>query len=131
MRHLNFPLLGFSFVWLALSFGMPCSTHANDSAEPIRHVVCFKFKKEAKTEEIQKVEKAFSALKDKIDGILSLEWGKNNSPEGLNKEFTHCFIVTFENAKAREVYLPHPAHKAFVAILKPILDDVFVIDFTP
>ena len=110
---------------------MPCSTHANDSAEPIRHVVCFKFKKEAETEEIQKVEKAFSSLKDKIDGILSLEWGKNNSPEGLNKEFTHCFIVTFENAKAREVYLPHPDHKAFVAILKPILDDVFVIDFTP
>ena len=28
-----------------------------------------------------------------------------------------------------EIYLPHPDHKAFVEILKPILDDVFVIDF--
>ena len=131
MHHLNFPLLGFSFAWLVLSLSMPTSTHAKDHSESIRHVVCFKFKSDAKPEEIQKVEKAFSALKDKIEGILSLEWGKNNSPEGLNKEFTHCFIVTFENAKAREVYLPHPEHKAFVTILKPILDDVFVIDFTP
>ena len=131
MHHLNFPLLGFSFAWLVLCFGMPSSTFANKHSESIRHVVCFKFKSEAKPEEIQKVEKAFSALKDKIEGILSMEWGKNNSPEGLNKEFTHCFIVTFENAKAREVYLPHSEHKAFVTILKPILDDVFVIDFTP
>ena len=131
MHHPNFPLLGFSFAWLVLCFGMPSSTFANKHSESIRHVVCFKFKKEAKPEDIQKVENAFSALKNKIDGILSLEWGKNNSPEGLNKEFTYCFIVTFENAKAREVYLPHPDHKAFVATLKPILDDVFVIDFTP
>jgi quinol monooxygenase YgiN len=95
----------------------------------LRHVVSFKFKEDASTCEIEKVEKAFVALKDKIPGILSLEWGKNNSPEGLNKDFTHCFIVTFKDEKAREIYLPHPDHKAFVSILKPILADVYVIDF--
>ena len=80
---------------------------------------------------IKKVERAFAALKGKISGIRSLEWGKNNSPEGLNKGFTHCFIVTFDNEQSRTKYLPHPDHKAFVSILKPILDDVFVIDFNP
>jgi len=104
---------------------------ANSMAQEkvLRHVVSFKFKEDASDCEIKEVEKQFVALKDKIPGILSLEWGKNNSPEGLNKDFTHCFIVTFKDEKAREVYLPHPDHKAFVSILKPILDDVFVIDF--
>ena len=98
-------------------------------AKKIQHVVCFKFKDEASQEQIKEVENAFAALKKKIPEIDKLEWGTNNSPEGLNKGFTHCFIVTFPNEKARETYLPHPDHKAFVAILKPILDDVFVIDF--
>ena len=104
------------------------SEHKN---ETIRHVVCFKFKESAKKSEIERVEKEFSALKDKIPGILSLEWGKNNSPENLNKDFTHCFIVSFKDEGARKVYLPHPEHMAFVSILKPILEDVFVIDFNP
>ena len=97
----------------------------------IRHVVCFKFKEDADPGKIRKVEREFAALKGKISGIRSLEWGKNNSPEGLNKGFTHCFIVTFDNEKSRTKYLPHPDHKAFVSILKPILKDVFVIDFNP
>ena len=103
----------------------------SSALEKIRHVVCFKFKEEADPAKIKKVERAFAALKGKISGIRSLEWGKNNSPEGLNKGFTHCFIVTFDNEKSRTEYLPHPDHKAFVSILKPILDDVFVIDFNP
>jgi len=95
----------------------------------IRHVVCFKFKEDATDAQIRKVEKAFAGLKKKIPEIKDLEWGTNNSPEGLNKDFTHCFIVTFADEKGRATYLPHPDHKAFVEILKPILDDVFVIDF--
>ena len=95
----------------------------------IRHVVCFKFKKDATEAQIKKVEKAFADLKKKIPEIKGLEWGVNNSPEGLNKGFTHCFILSFADEKARDAYLPHPDHKAFGEILKPILDDVFVIDF--
>ena len=97
----------------------------------IRHVVCFKFKEDATKEQIAKVEKAFEDLKKKkkIVEIENLEWGTNNSPEGLNKGFTHCFILTFADEKARDAYLPHPDHKAFGKVLKPILADVFVIDF--
>ena len=107
------------------------STFSSPPSSIIRHVVCFKFNESAKKSEIERVEKEFAALKDKIPGILSLEWGKNNSPENLNKDFTHCFIVSFKNEEARKVYLPHPEHLAFVSILKPILEDVFVIDFNP
>ena len=95
----------------------------------IRHIVCLKFTDEASPKQIGEIEKKFPALQESIPGILSIEWGTNNSPEGLNKDFTHCFIVTFTDEKARSNYLPHHNHQAFVDILRPLLDDVFVIDF--
>jgi hypothetical protein len=95
----------------------------------IRHIVCLKFKEQASSEQIGEIEKKFPALQESIPGIVSIEWGTNNSPEGLNKDFTHCFIVTFTDEEARSNYLPHPNHQAFVDILKPLLADVFVIDF--
>lgn len=95
----------------------------------LRHVVLLKFKDESSPEDIQKVEEAFIALKDKISLIKDFEWGTNNSPEGLNKGLTHCFFVTFESEKDRDDYLPHPAHKEFVDLLLPHLDDVTVVDY--
>ena len=98
---------------------------------PIRHVVHFKFKKEATPEQIKKVTDEFAALKKKVEAVDSLEWGTNSSPEGLDKGFTHCWIVSFKTAKDRDTYLVHPAHTAFVGILKPILDEALVVDFVP
>ena len=101
-----------------------------DAVAKVRHIVCFKFKAGTTDAQIKAMEREFAALKGKVDGMVSFEHGKNNSPEGLNKDFTHCYVATFKNAKARDAYLPHPAHKEFVAKhLKPIMDDVFVIDF--
>jgi len=96
---------------------------------PFRHVVCFKFKDDATPAQIKKIETEFVALKKKIKTIVALEWGTNVSPEDRAKGFTHCFIVTFKDRAGLDVYLPHEDHQAFVAILKPILDDVFVFDF--
>ena len=74
-------------------------------------------------------EDAFRALPQQIKEIKSFEWGTNNSPENLNQGFTHLFLVSFATEQAREVYLPHPAHKAFVEVLKPHLDKVLVLDY--
>lgn len=98
-------------------------------AKLLRHVVMFKFKDDATAEQVAGIEKAFAELPAKIDAIHSYEWGTNNSPENLNKGLTHCFLVTFKDEKGREAYLPHPAHQEFVKQLKPILDDVCVIDY--
>ena len=95
----------------------------------LRHVVLFKFKEGTSTADIKKVEDAFSALPSKIPQIMSYEWGLNNSPEGLEKGFTHCFFLTFKSEKDRAVYLPHPDHKAFGQVLSPFLDDVLVVDY--
>ncbi len=99
------------------------------AAEKLQHVVCFKFKSSASTEDIKKVEDAFQALKQKIPLIVALEWGTNVSKEKKDKGFTHCFLLTFKNEQDRDAYIVHPEHKAFGKIVGPVLDDVFVIDF--
>ena len=98
---------------------------------PVRHVVHFKFKSEATAEQIANLCKEFAALPSKIMEIEHFEAGTNNSPEGLDKGFKHCWIISFKSAKDRDVYLKHPAHEAFVGIAKPIVEDVIVVDFTP
>ena len=95
----------------------------------LRHVVLFKFKEGTTKSQIKEVEDAFSALPSKIEQIKGYEWGLNNSPEGLDKGFTHAFFLTFESEEDRAIYLPHPDHKAFGALLTPHLDDVLVIDY--
>lgn len=95
----------------------------------LRHVVLFKFKKDTPVSKIKEIEAAFSDLPSKIPQIISYEWGLNNSPENLNKGFTHCFFLSFKSEAERAIYLPHPDHKAFGALLTPYLEDVLVLDY--
>lgn len=104
------------------------SANQKDS-KMLRHVVLFKFKDSATPEQVKQVENAFLALPSKIKEIKDIEWGTNNSPENLNEGLTHCFFLSFNSEKDRDVYLPHPAHKAFGAVLKPYLDKVVVVDY--
>ena len=100
----------------------------NDSRQ-LRHIVLFKFKEEATKAQIKNVEEAFAELPLKIKEIKEFEWGLNNSPENLDKGFTHGFLLTFDSEAGRDIYLPHPDHKAFGKIVDPILEDVFVLDY--
>lgn len=106
---------------------------AAQSSSLVRHVVVFKYGSDATPQQIQGITDALVALKDRIPGIVSIETGVNNSPENLNKGFTHVFLVTFTDARARDAYLPHPAHQEFGKLLRSsgIFEDVFVVDFTP
>lgn len=97
----------------------------------VRHIVVFKYKASATPEQINEVSTAFKALKDKIPGIVSYEHGVNNSPENLNKGFTHIYQLTFKDVAARDAYLPHPEHKKFGALLGKlgVLEEPFVVDY--
>lgn len=98
-------------------------------AARLRHVVFFKFKEGTTPDKLKEITDAFGELPKKIDVIRDFEWGTDVSVENLSKGFTHCFFVTFDDEKGRDTYLPHPAHKAFVDIVKPHLDDVCVVDY--
>jgi hypothetical protein len=105
------------------------TSNTQEMKKQLRHVVMFKFKESSSPEDIKGVETAFEKLPSEIKEIKAFEWGLNNSPEGINKGFTHCFLVTFDSEEDRAIYLPHPAHKAFIDVLSPHLDDVMVIDY--
>jgi hypothetical protein len=95
----------------------------------LMHVVCLKFKDATNQAQIDEVVRSFRALPSKIHQVSSFEWGLNVSPEKRNKGFTHCFVLTFKSDKARDEYLVHPEHKAFVKQIEPVVADVFVIDY--
>ena len=104
---------------------------ASSPSLKVKHVVVFKYKATATPEQIGEVTTAFKALKGKIPGVTSFEYGINNSPENLNKGFTHVYLLTFENTSARDAYLPHPEHKKFGELLGRlgVLEEPFVVDF--
>ena len=95
----------------------------------VRHVVLFAFRDDAPADRVRAIETAFVALRERIPGIVELEWGTDESPEDLGRGFTHCFLVTFDDAAARDAYLKHPAHVAFGLVLRPYLDRSLVVDY--
>jgi hypothetical protein len=99
----------------------------------VRHIVVFKNKDGTLSDQIQQVTNAFRALQTQIPGILSFEYGINNSPEGANLGFTHVYTLTFKNVNALDSYLPHPQHLLFGELLRrlDILADAFVVDYNP
>ncbi|WP_341937924.1 Dabb family protein [Marinimicrobium sp. C2-29] len=118
-----------TFTLLSL-FAAVATTQASE--EHVRHIVVFQYEDSATDNQIEQVTEAFRSLEDEVPGIVAFEDGVNNSPEGLNKGFTHVYMVTFEDANARDEYLPHPKHKKFVELMEEldILEDVFVIDYS-
>lgn len=112
---------------VTLSFSMLAGRTPEEKT--LRHVVAFQFKESATPAQIKEVVDAFRGLKTKIPEIVSFETGTNVSPEGLDKGFTHGFILTFASAEDRDTYLVHPEHQAFGKLVGPVLKDVFVIDF--
>jgi len=99
--------------------------------QPVRHIVVFKYKPGTTPDQIKQVTDAFRDLRKTIPGIIGFEDGVNNSPEGKNLGFTHVYMVTFEDAAARDAYLPHPEHKKFGQLLAKlgVVADAFVVDF--
>jgi lysophospholipase L1-like esterase len=95
----------------------------------LRHVVLFKFKDEVTKEQVKEVVDAFAALPKKIEQIKDYEAGTDVSVEGKADGFTHGFVVTFADAKGREIYLPHPAHQEFVKLVGPRIEKVLVFDY--
>lgn len=95
----------------------------------IRHILLIKFKNETSLEQIQELMDLFVAIPSKVEGVDSVEWGKNNSPEGKNKDYTHSVFMTFVDEQGRQNYLPHPEHDALKAVFRPILEDIIVFDY--
>ncbi|TDN95077.1 stress responsive alpha/beta barrel protein [Salegentibacter sp. 24] len=120
-------------ILVLLTLNLIFSGCQNSNEKQMRHIVIFKYKSTATPDQIEKVTSAISNLQNKIPGIVAFEHGINDSPENKNNGFTHVYQFTFEDADARDTYLPHPEHQKFGEFLgeMKIVEDVFVVDYIP
>lgn len=95
----------------------------------LRHVVMFGFKEGTSADDINEIVRRFRGLQDLVPDIAAFEWGVNNSPEGLDRGLSHCFLLTFETTAARDAYLPHPDHVAFAEWVGQWVETVTVLDY--
>jgi hypothetical protein len=95
----------------------------------IQHVVLLQFKPEITAEKIQYLFDRLAELKMLIPGIIHFSGGIYSSHEGLNKNYTHGFVMTFASVEARDTYLPHPEHEKFKEEIFPCLDDFVIFDY--
>lgn len=96
----------------------------------IRHILLVRFNQSVELSEINRLKDVFASLPSKIEGVLSVEWGENDSPEGKNQGYTHSVLMTFVDDKGRQNYLYHPEHDALKKVFRPLLDEIVVFDFT-
>ncbi|MCD8535037.1 MAG: Dabb family protein [Verrucomicrobia bacterium] len=106
------------------------NSQVSDHSSQVFHIVCFQFCESTTPESTARIIERFRQLEQSIPVVRSLKYGLNHSPEGLNKNCTHGFILTFGNESDRDQYLAHPDHEAFVQFVKPHIQDVFVFDFS-
>jgi hypothetical protein len=92
-------------------------------------MLLIKFKSFTESFEIEYIKVLFESMPQKIKGVISVEWGVNDSPEHINKGYTHSVLMTFVNEEARQVYLPHPEHEALKKVFSPLLEDIIVFDY--
>ncbi|WP_272642356.1 Dabb family protein [Marinomonas mediterranea] len=89
-----------------------------------------KFKKTSSDAEINKLKGLFESMPRKVEGVESVEWGINDSPEGKNKNYTHSVLMTFSDEAGRQNYLPHTEHEALKQVFAPLLEDIIVFDYS-
>ena len=93
------------------------------------HLVLIQFKDETTVKDFQLITDSAYSLQA-IPGVEDLNFGKNVSPEGLGKGFSHSLTMKFSKSVDRDsIYLPHPIHKKFVDLFVPFTNSVLVYDF--
>lgn len=95
----------------------------------IRHIVLFRFKASATPAQLAALTASMERMIAQFPAITHFEWGPNISPEGKNKGFSHAFVLSFSDPAALADYIPHPLHQAWCDELRPLEEDVLVIDF--
>ena len=93
------------------------------------HLVLIEFQSSMSLTDFQLITDSAYSLQQ-IKGVKELNFGKNTSPEGLNKGYTHSLTMKFSSAYDRDsIYLPHEIHQKFVKLFVPFTESVLVFDY--
>ena len=98
----------------------------------IRHCVFVKFRSDVPDTERAAIHVDLEALRSVVDGMDTVRFSANVSPEPFARGFSHGFTVDFRDADARDAYLVHEAHQRagarLVAALEGGTDGLMVFD---
>ncbi len=93
------------------------------------HLVLIQFQSSMSSSDFQLITDSAYTLQQ-IKGVKELNFGKNTSPEGLNKGYTHSLTMKFSSSHDRDsIYLPHEIHQKFVKLFLPFTESVLVYDY--
>lgn len=96
----------------------------------VRHVVSWNFNPDVSDEKKQELykffEKEFTALKDKVPGVICVIVG-NPPLSSSNKEL--CLYVEMEDESIIPLYAGHPEHLKIVEVIKTYCNDRCCVDF--
>jgi stress responsive alpha/beta barrel protein len=95
----------------------------------LRHVVLFKFHDDVAEDQVNAVINEMRRLPDEIGEVEGFEWGTEISGRGMNQGFTHGALFSFDDEADRDAYLAHPVHQDFVALIRPLMAEIFVFDY--
>ncbi|KRB19524.1 MULTISPECIES: Dabb family protein [Mesorhizobium] len=98
----------------------------------IRHCVFVRFRDDVPDSERAAIHADLEALRQVIDGMDTVHFCANVSPEPFGRGFNHGFTIDFRDAAARDAYLVHEAHRRagarLVAALEGGTDGLMVFD---
>ena len=95
----------------------------------IKHMLLIEFKNFVSLEQLRNLRIIFEGIPNKIEGVSNVEWGLNNSPENLNKNYTHSIVMSFKDEKTRENYFSHSSHERLKEVFLPMIEDILVFDY--
>lgn len=92
----------------------------------IRHVVLWRLKSNS-GDMFHAIRAALEAQKDKIPGLLRVEVGRNFAASRRAVDF--ALICDFENREALAGYHRHAAHMQTRAIVDPLVEEHWIVDY--
>lgn len=93
----------------------------------LKHVVFFKFKKDAREADIVEGVNGLKALPGIIAEIRLFECGLDVVHS--ERSFDFALVSAFDNLDAMQRYQVHPAHQAAAKKMRELSDSVFAVDF--
>jgi hypothetical protein len=84
----------------------------------IRHIVMVKARADLPAGELEAVLAGLAGLRSRLPGTLAFAGGRDVSPEGLQRGYTHAFTIDFADATARDAYLVDEEHRRLGARLR-------------
>jgi hypothetical protein len=86
------------------------------------HIFGFRWKSEATEEDKARAEKEIRAFRGVIPGLIEVCVGLNLSPRGQG--YTFAGMMKFVDKEAADFYSIHPAHRALLRWLAPLIAPV-------